>query len=160
NPLRLDIDIPRLRDGGVDALGCLLFSGFRTLQKKRFWLQLEMFGKQLALHPKDLVQARRPADVPPAKKARTIALFLGVEGAYAVEDDLPELNRLADAGVTFFGPLWMRSNSMGGSSNDKSRGEGLSERGRDLVRELNARKILIDVSHASHRTVADLIALS
>ena len=160
NPLRLEIDIPRMREGGVDALGCLLFSGFRAKMKQRFWAQLEMFGKQLALHSKHLVQARRAADVRAAKAAGKIALFLGVEGAYAIEEDFSELDRLAEAGVVFFGPLWMRSNTMGGSSNDKYSGDGLSQRGRELVRELNARRILIDVAHASNRTVADLIDLS
>src|SRR5215467_9543005 len=50
NPLRLDIDLPRLREGGVDALGCLLFSGFRVAQKQRFWAQLAAFRAQLDRH--------------------------------------------------------------------------------------------------------------
>jgi len=159
NPLRLDIDLPRLREGGVDALGCLLFSGFRLAQKQRFWAQLETFQMQLDRHA-ELAQARSPADVRAAKAAGRVALFLGVEGAYAIEDDPPALDRLAGAGVAFFGPLWMRSNAMGGSSNDGGRDGGLTARGRDLVRALNQRRILVDVSHASNRTVADLVDVS
>src|SRR6185295_13037797 len=42
NPLRLDLDLPRIRQGGIDALGCLLFSGFRfDGGRRRFWRQLE-----------------------------------------------------------------------------------------------------------------------
>jgi len=159
NPLRLDIDLPRLREGGVDALGCLLFSGFRVAQKQRFWAQLEAFRTQLARHP-ELAQARSAADVRAAKTGGQIALFLGVEGAYAIEDDMPALEKLAQAGVVFLGPLWMRSNAMGGSSNDSGRSQGLSARGRELVRALNQHGMLVDVSHASDRTVADLIESS
>jgi membrane dipeptidase len=157
NPLRLDIDLPRLREGGVDALGCLLFAGFRAARKARFWAQLDRFERILATHADAVVQARAAADVRAARAAGKIALFLGVEGAYAIEDDPDGLDRLARAGVVFFGPLWMRSNAMGGSSNDGGRSGGLTERGRELTRMLGERHILVDVSHASDHTVADLI---
>jgi membrane dipeptidase len=160
NPLRLDIDIPRVREGGVDALGCLLFSGFRVQVKRRFWAELALFEELLARHPNDLTQARRAADIRAAHAGKKIALFLGVEGAYAIQDDMPAVERLAQAGVVFLGPLWMRSNAMGGSSNDSGREGGLSLRGRELVAALNRCGILVDVSHASDRTVADLCELS
>src|SRR6185369_2976808 len=42
NPLRLDLDLPRIRRGGLDALGCLLFAGFRFDRRhRRFWRQLD-----------------------------------------------------------------------------------------------------------------------
>jgi membrane dipeptidase len=160
NPLRLDIDLPRLRQGGVDALGCILFAGFRVAVKQRFWAQLDAFRAELDRHPGDLVQARTSAEIRAAKAAGKVALFLGVEGAYAIEHDLGELDRLDQAGVSFVGPLWMRSNTMGGSSNDHGRTAGLTERGRELVRELARRRMLVDVSHASDRTVADLLEVS
>jgi membrane dipeptidase len=155
--VRLDIDLPRLREGGVDGLGCLLFAGFRVAQRQRFWAQLGAFQRELARRPGDLVHARTAADVRAAKQAGKIALYLGVEGAYVLEDDPDALDRLAQAGVQFVGPLWMRSNAMGGSSTDGRRAEGLSARGRDFVRELERRRILVDVSHASDRTVADIL---
>ena len=41
NPLRLDLDLPRIRRGGIDALGCLMFAGFRfDKSRNRFWRQL------------------------------------------------------------------------------------------------------------------------
>ena len=38
NPLRMDLDIPRIRRGGIDALGCLLFAGFRVARQGRPWV--------------------------------------------------------------------------------------------------------------------------
>ncbi|MGZ3429588.1 MAG: hypothetical protein ACXVCV_23215, partial [Polyangia bacterium] len=41
NPLAFDIDVPKLQEGGVDALGCLLFAGMGLMARRRFWKQLD-----------------------------------------------------------------------------------------------------------------------
>src|SRR6185312_7986127 len=52
NPLRLDLDLPRIRRGGIDALGCLMFAGFRFDKgRNRFWRQLTCARKLAADHP-------------------------------------------------------------------------------------------------------------
>ena len=157
DPLAFDIDIPKLKEGGADGIGCLLFAGMGLMAKKRFWAQLERFRALLAAHP-ELVQARAGADIRRAKAAGRIALWLGVEGALPVEEDLGVVDRLADAGVVFFGPCWNKTNRAGVSSADKRNAGGLSELGRALVARLDARGIAIDVSHANAQTVADLLA--
>ena len=157
DPLAFDIDLPKLREGGVDGLGCLLFAGFGFMARKRFWAQLDRFQGLLRAHP-ELVQARSAADIRRIKAEGKIALWLGVEGALPVEDDLAVVDRLADAGVMFFGPCWNRTNRAGVSSADRKNDGGLSELGRALVARLEARGVAIDVSHASPRTVDDLLA--
>jgi membrane dipeptidase len=159
NPFAFDIDVPKLREGGVDGIGCLLFAGLGLLARKRFWRQLEVFEGLFEKHP-ELVRARGPADIRAAKAAGKVALWLGVEGALAVEDEPAALERLAQAGVRFFGPCWNRTNKAGVSSFDRKNQGGLSSIGRELVAECNRLGILIDVSHASKRTFWDLIDAS
>jgi membrane dipeptidase len=106
------------------------------------------------------VQARNPGDIRAAKAAGRIALWLGVEGALAVEDDPGQLTKLAAAGVRFFGPCWNRTNRAGVSSFDRKNQGGLSPVGRELVRACNDLGILVDVSHASKRTFWDLVECS
>ena len=159
NPLAFDIDVPKLKEGGVDALGCLLFAGMGLMARRRFWKQLEEFEGLFAKHP-ELVRARSAAELRAAKADGKIALFLGIEGALAVEDDPAVLERLAAAGVRFFGICWNKTNKAVVSSFDKKNDGGLSTLGRELIGECNRLGIMVDVSHASKRTFWDLIDAS
>jgi membrane dipeptidase len=160
NPLRMDLDIPRIRAGGINALGCLMFAGFHFFRQRRFWRQLERARRLAAEHADALVLARTPADIREARASGRIALFLGVEGSYAI-DDLPDVDegvrRLAAGGVRFFGPLWERDSACGTSCRTNPRRDaGLTDRGRALVRACNDAGILLDVSHASRKTFWDM----
>lgn len=136
NPLAFDIDVPKLEEGGVDALGCLLFAGMGLMARRRFWKQLDEFERLFEKHP-ELVRARNGAELRRAKADGKIALYLGIEGALAVEDDPGVLEKLAAAGVRFFGICWNKTNKAGVSSFDKNNGGGLSTLGRELIAECN-----------------------
>ncbi|HVV48637.1 MAG TPA: membrane dipeptidase, partial [Polyangia bacterium] len=135
NPLRLDLDLPRIKRGGLGALGCLMFSGFRIDPgRRRFWRQLERARALAAELPEALVLARSAADIRAAHAAGRVALFLGVEGSYAIDDDVEGgVARLAEAGVMFLGPLWERDSGAGTSCRtDAGLDRGLTESGRLL----------------------------
>ncbi len=98
-----------------------------------------------------------------ARAAGRIALFLGVEGSYAVDDDVEAgVARLADAGVRFLGPLWERDSAAGTSCRTAAGAAtaGSASVGRALVAACNARGILLDVAHASRKTFWDMVACS
>ena len=157
NPLRLDLDLPRIRQGGIDALGCLLFSGFRfDGGRKRFWRQLACARELARRHADALVLARTSDEIRAARAAGKVALMLGVEGSYAIDAD-PEagVDQLAEAGVRYIGPLWERDSAAGGSCRSRE-DRGLTDVGRALVRRCNHHRIAIDVSHAGKRTFWDL----
>jgi membrane dipeptidase len=162
NPLRMDLDIPRIRRGGLHALGCLMFAGFHVSRQRRFWRQLDRARRLVADHPEALTLARSAGDIRAARAAGRIALFLGVEGSYAIDDDVDAgVARLAEAGVRFLGPLWERDSGSGTSCRtDPRRDTGLTERGRALVRACNDAGILLDVAHASKRTFWDMLEAS
>ncbi|HEX4511149.1 MAG TPA: membrane dipeptidase [Burkholderiaceae bacterium] len=161
NPLRLDLDLPRIRQGGIDALGCMLFSGFRfDAGRKRFWRQLDCARALARAHASALVLARTMDEVTAARDSGRVAFVLGVEGSYAIDDDVEAgIERLAEAGVRFIGPLWERDSAAGGSCRSRADG-GLTNVGRRLVAACNARGLLVDVAHAGKRTFWDLHAAS
>jgi membrane dipeptidase len=162
NPLRLDLDLPRIRRGGIDALGCLMFAGFHVNRQRRFWRQLECAQRLAREHAADIALARDAADIRAARAGGRVALFLGVEGSYAIDDDVAGgVARLADAGVRFLGPLWERDSAAGSSCRTaEARDRGLSETGRALVSACNARGLLLDVAHASRKTFWDMVECS
>jgi membrane dipeptidase len=162
NPLRLDLDVPRIRRGGIDALGCLMFAGFHFNRERRFWRQLDMARRLAAEHGADIALARDATEMRAARAAGRIALFLGVEGSYAIDDDVAGgVDRLAQAGVRFLGPLWERDSAAGTSCRTpEARDTGLTDAGRALVRACNAHGLLLDVAHASRKTFWDMVETS
>ena len=162
NPLRMDLDIPRIRRGGIDALGCLLFAGFRVSRQQRFWRQLEYARRLAEENAGELALARTADEIRAARASGRIALFLGVEGSYAIDDDIEAgVSRLAEAGVRFLGPLWERDSACGTSCRTPAaRDAGLTDRGRALMRACNDAGILLDVSHASKKTFWDMMEAS
>jgi membrane dipeptidase len=163
NPLRLDLDLPRIKRGGIGALGCLMFSGFRVDPgRRRFWRQLGRARALAKAHAEALVLARSAADIRAAHAAGRVALFLGVEGSYAIDAD-PEAGvaRLAEAGIMFLGPLWERDSGAGTSCRTPAAHDtGLTDRGRALVRACDRAGIRLDVAHASRKTFWDILELA
>jgi membrane dipeptidase len=162
NPTRLDLDLPRIERGGIHALGCLLFAGFRFDRARRFWRQLDYARALVERLPDRLVLARDAAGIRAARAAGRVALFLGVEGSYAIDDE-PDVGvaRLAEAGVCFLGPLWERDSRAGSSCRSSAANDtGLTDHGHALVRACNDAGIRLDVAHASKKTTWDLIESS
>jgi microsomal dipeptidase-like Zn-dependent dipeptidase len=88
-----------------------------------------------------------------------VAGILGVEGAHALEGDLANLQKLFDAGVRIVAPTHFFDNAIGGSMHGVDKG-GLTELGRGMIREMEARGMLLDLAHASSALIHDALALS
>jgi microsomal dipeptidase-like Zn-dependent dipeptidase len=85
--------------------------------------------------------------------------LLAIEGAHALDDDLANLERLDAAGFRMVGLAHFFDNAWAGSAHGRARG-GLTGAGRELVAELERRRILVDVAHASAATIDDVLAIA
>lgn len=85
--------------------------------------------------------------------------LLGLEGAHALEGDLGAVDTLYDAGFRMIAPTHFFDTEWAGSAHGVTKG-GLTERGRELVRRLEDRHLLLDLAHASPRTIADAVAMA
>jgi len=85
--------------------------------------------------------------------------LLAIEGAHALDDDPANLERLDGAGYRMVGLVHYFDNAFAGSAHGVVRG-GLTPLGRELVGELERREILVDVAHASPRTIDDVLAIA
>jgi membrane dipeptidase len=88
-----------------------------------------------------------------------VGAWLGLEGAHALEGDLANLDALDAAGYRMIAPTHFFDNEWAGSAHGAAKG-GLTARGRELVRALEARRILLDLAHASPATIDDALALA
>ena len=120
-----------------------MFAGFQfDRARRRFWRQLDCARALAETHADAIVLARSADDIRAARAAGKLALFLGVEGSYAIDDDMDAgVARLAEAGVRFLGPLWERDSRAGTSCRTPAaRDSGLTDHGRALVRALQRRR--------------------
>ncbi len=88
-----------------------------------------------------------------------VACLLGVEGAHALEGDLGNVDAFFDAGFRMMAPTHFFDNEWGGSAHGLAK-TGLTEKGRELVRRMEARGMVVDLAHASEQTVEDVLALA
>jgi membrane dipeptidase len=110
----------------------------------------------------DLVVIESAADLAAFRRARTsrprqVAGLLGLEGAHALEGDLGRVDALVSAGFRVVGLAHFFDNEFAGSAHGTAKG-GLTEAGRELVRRLESRRVLVDLAHASVRTIDDVLA--
>lgn len=87
------------------------------------------------------------------------AAVLSIEGAQCLEGDPANVDELADAGFRMLSPAHFFDTEMGGSVHGVGKG-GLTEAGREMVRRCEDRGVLLDVSHGSHATIADILDMA
>ena len=85
--------------------------------------------------------------------------MLSIEGAHALDDDPANVDVVADAGIRMISPAHFFDTAFGGSAHGVEQG-GLTEKGRDMVRRMEARGVILDVAHASARTIDDALAIA
>ena len=87
------------------------------------------------------------------------AAVLSIEGAQCLEGDCVNVEVLADAGFRMISPSHFFDTEMGGSAHGAAK-RGLTDEGRRMVARCENRGVLADVSHASHATIADVLAIA
>ena len=85
--------------------------------------------------------------------------FLGIEGAQALEGDLQNIDLFYEAGIRMMSPTHFFDNDMAGSAHGIAKG-GLTEIGKQMIRRMEAKRMLIDLAHASPQTIADTLAIA
>lgn len=85
--------------------------------------------------------------------------WLGIEGAHALEGEPSNIDALFDAGFRMMSPTHFFDTEMGGSAHGIEKG-GLTAKGREMIRRMEERGMIVDVAHASSRTIDDVLAVA
>src|SRR5208282_2666692 len=85
--------------------------------------------------------------------------LLGIEGAHALDANIENLGPLYDAGYRLIGLTHFFDNDMAGSAHGLAKA-GLTEKGRELLRRMDLRHMIVDLAHSSSRTIDDVLALA
>jgi membrane dipeptidase len=114
---------------------------------------------ELMLHPDALMKILRGSDIQTAKASKRLGIVYGCQDTTMLEADLKNLAVFADLGVRIVQPTYNVRNLMGDGCIEKADG-GLSKMGYDFIAEMNRLKLLLDLSHAGPRTIAEGISAS
>lgn len=88
-----------------------------------------------------------------------VAGMLGIEGAHALDGDVGNVDVLFDAGFRTMAPTHFFDNEWGGSAHGVNK-TGLTDKGREMIRRMEARGMLVDVAHAAPRTIEDVLKVA
>ena len=168
------VDLPKMRAGGLDAAFFIVYTPQGELSNTGFagaqeiaHTRMSAIERMLAAYPDQIAMAKSSKDVAKiAKSGRRVAL-IGMENAYPLGPTANQAEWWHDRGVRYVGITHFGHNQFGDSSNPNvAAGDaeelhgGLSDEGKELVRELNRLGIMVDVSHAGKKTMLQAAAQS
>jgi membrane dipeptidase len=157
-------NIARMKKGGLTAEFFSLYikpdyvtnggAARRTLD------MIDSVYRAVERYPNDLMFATTAADIRRAKAQGKIACLMGIEGGHAIENSLPTLREFYRLGVRYMTLTWNNTNDWADAGRGEKKHNGLSDFGKEVVREMNRLGMLVDVSHVSDKTMSDALDVS
>lgn len=161
------LDAVRAKEGGLDAqffsiwVEPELFGGGGARAMKRADDQIQAVHDLAEKHPETWELATTAADVRRIAAVGKIAALMGMEGGYAIDEKIENVDRYYQMGVRYLSPAWSVSTSWAGSSGDEiGKTRGLNDFGKQVIREMNRLGMMVDVSHLSDLAFWDIVNTS
>jgi membrane dipeptidase len=165
-------DLRRMKAGGLGAEFFAVYVGKEFVNKKpsegggaarRALDVIDVVKEQIRRHPESLEAASTSADIRRIVRSRKIAALMGIEGGHAIEDSLRTLRMFYKLGVRYMTLTHVNTNDWADSEGDinntsVAHHNGLTDFGRDVIREMNRIGMMVDISHVSDKTFYDVIA--
>lgn len=160
-------DAVRMREGGLSAqffsiwVAPDLYGSGGASAIRRADEQIRAVRALAEKHPETWELATTAADIRRISQAGKLSALMGLEGAYAIDERIENVERYYKMGVRYMSVTWSVSLPWAGSSGDEvGRKRGLNDFGRQVIREMNRLGMMVDVSHVSDLTFWDIINTS
>lgn len=158
------MDIPRLREGGIDLQVFACWIPAKTPRENcrvRADEMIDSLENQVKLHNNDIAVCRSATEAREIISSGRIAAFIGIENGVAIAGDLANLDHFYARGVRYMTLIHTSSSEWCISSADTApKFEGLTDFGLDVVRRMNKLGMIIDVSHASVKVVEEVLKIT
>src|SRR5215471_6933887 len=157
------IDIPRMKEGGMNAIFFSIWidgriTGPPAIQKALD--QIDAVHENVRRNSKDMIFCRTAEEVRRAHKEGKIAALIGVEGGHMIGNDIRMVRIFGDLGVRYMTLSHFYNDEWADSSTDQPAHNGLTDYGKEIVREMNRQGIMVDISHVSDKTFYDALEVS
>ena len=158
------VDIPKMRKGGLHAGFFAVSTSARSqtpLEAVKQALRIiDTIVEEVRRHPAELFIGTTADDVASARSGGKIAVFIGVEGGHMIDSSLEVLRQLYRLGARYMGLTHSGNTPWVGAAEYDDGPAGLTDFGREVVKEMNRLGMMIDMSHASDRAFYDVIETS
>ena len=164
---RLKVDIPQMMKGMLDAVFMVAYlpQGARTPKasqqafEKAFNI-INQIKQQIENNSTVAAQGYTVSDLKKNKTEGKKSIFIGIENGYAIGQDIGNIQRFAELGVKYITLSHNGNNDICDSNSGNVEHNGLSEFGKEVVKEMNRCGIMVDISHTSEKTAFDVLAIS
>jgi membrane dipeptidase len=156
-------DLARLRRGRVGAQfwSVWVSTSLSDQQAVQATLeQIDLTKRLIARYPQDMQLATSADEVERAIKAGRIASLIGMEGGHSIGSSLAVLRQMYALGARYMTITHSRNTSWADSATDAPKNDGLTDFGRDVVREMQRLGMLVDLSHVSEATMRDALEVA
>jgi membrane dipeptidase len=157
------VDILRMHEGGIGAIFFALWVPVEMTgpaATRRAFDLLHATEEQVRKHKDELALITTSEEIRTVREQNKIAVLLGVEGGHAMDDDLRVLREFAARGVRYMTLTHVAATGWADSSKGPPRHHGLTEFGKQVVREMNGLGMIVDISHVSDETFRDVLEVS
>lgn len=120
---------------------------------------IEYFEQQKQKYSEVLLQVKTKKDIERIEKEKKVGCLLTIENGSAIEDKIENVEYFYKKGVRVMSITWNEDNLLGCGAQTNI-DNGLTEFGKEYIRKLNEKKIIIDISHSSEKTFWDTVKLS
>jgi membrane dipeptidase len=163
-------NLTALREGGVGAQFFAVYVAASYVNANRSaWRTLEMIDTVrhdiIGRYPNDFGLATTADDIERIHKQGKIAALMGIEGGHAIEDSLRLLRDYYELGIRYMTLTHSNTNNWADSSGDMDKAgvqhhNGLTDFGKQVVREMNRLGMMVDISHVADKTFWDALEVS
>src|SRR5438105_354772 len=157
------IDLPRLREGGIRVPFFALWvpTYYKGSEAVRRTLDLrDAMQGVLDKHRDQIELATSAHDIERIVGQKKIAAVLTIEGGHQINNDLAVLRMYRRMGILAMTLTHFHNTDWGDSSTDKPEHNGLTDFGKQVVREMNAIGMIVDISHVSDKTFYDALQIT
>ncbi len=157
-------DITRFRASGITGEFMSIYVGGNRMQSKdamrRAMELIDATYREAERHPDVFRMCTTASEIRAAKKQNKICLLMGIEGGYAIENSLLSLRNFYRLGIRYMTLTHNVSHDWADAHRDTPKNNGLSEFGKEVVREMNRLGMLVDISHVSEKVMNDVLDVS
>ena len=155
-------DIARWKKGGMTGEFMSIYVGGDTWKAGRAMVRamelIDATNREAERH-EELITCTTAEEIRKAKKQNKICLLMGIEGGYAIENSLYALRNFYRLGVRYMTLTHNVAHDWADAHRDIKH-NGLTDFGKEVVREMNRLGILVDISHVSEKVMTDVLDIT
>ncbi len=154
-------DLARMKASGVTASFFSIYVGGETWKSgramERAMDMIDATYREVEKHPAQLLMCTTAAEIRVAKKQNRVCVLMGLEGGYMIENSMHALRNFYRLGIRYMTLTHNVSHDWADAHGDTPKNNGLSDFGKEIVREMNRLGMLVDISHVSVKTMNDVL---